>query len=65
MKPLNISPLIKKYGSAYVAKNRRTGRVIAHAKTLDVLFEKTKRKQDLVISWIPKSGARYVFKISF
>jgi hypothetical protein len=65
MKPINISSLIKKYGAGYVAKNKKTGRIIAHAKRLDLLFAKTKRKNNLVISWIPQKNARYVFKISF
>lgn len=64
MKPINISSLIKKYGPGYVAKNRKTGRVVAHAKRLDLLFKKTKKRTDFVVSWIPKSGARYVFRIS-
>jgi len=64
MKPINISSLIKKYGPGYVAKSRRTGRVVAHAKRLDLLFKKTKKRADVVISWVPKSGARYVFRIS-
>lgn len=64
MEPINISSLIKKYGPGYIAKNKKTGRVIAHSKRLDFLFEKTKDKTDVVISWVPKKGARYVFKIS-
>ena len=64
MKPINISSLIKQYGPGYVAKTKKTGRVVAHAKRLDVLFQKVKKKEDVVISWIPKRGARYVFRIS-
>lgn len=64
MKILNISSIIKKYGPGYVAKNRKTGRVVAHAKRLDVLFGKAKKRTDVVISWVPKKGARYVFRIS-
>jgi len=65
MKPINISSLIKKYGPGYIAKSKKTGKVIAHAKRLDFLFQKTEGKTDIVISWIPKKGARYVFQISF
>jgi len=65
MKPINISSLVKKYGPGYIAKNKKTGKVIAHAKRIDVLFKKTKDKTDIVISWIPRRGARYVFRISF
>ena len=64
MKPINISSLIKKYGSGYVAKSKKTGKVVAHAKRLDFLFKKIKGKSDIVISWIPKKNARYVFRIS-
>lgn len=63
MKPVNISTLIKKYGPGYVAKSRKTGKVVAHAKRLDVLFEKTKKRKELTISWVPKKGTRYVFRI--
>lgn len=65
MKPVNISSLVKKYGPGYVAKSKKTGRVIAHAKSLDVLFAKTKKRVDVTIGWIPKFGARYVFRFSF
>lgn len=64
MKPINISSLIKKYGPGYVAKNKRTGKVIAHAKRLDILFRKTRDKEDITISWIPKGNTKYVFRIS-
>ena len=64
MKPIDISSLIKKYGPGYVAKSRKTGRVIGHAKKLDVLFKKTGKRADVTISWIPKSNAKYVFRIS-
>ena len=61
MKPINISSLVKRYGPGYVAKTKKTGRVVAHAKRLDVLFRKVKKKEDVIISWVPKRGARYVF----
>lgn len=64
MKPINISSLIKKYGSSYVARNKKTGRVVANAKRLDILVKKIKKRTDLTISWIPRNNARYVFKIS-
>lgn len=65
MKPINISSLIKKYGPGYVAKNKKTGRVVAHAKRLDVLFKKTGKKSDVTIAWIPQGNTKYVFRISF
>ena len=65
MKPINISALIKKYGPGYVAKSKKTGRVIAHATRLDVLFKKTGKKSDVTISWLPKGDAKYVFRVSF
>jgi len=64
MKPTDISELIKKYGSGYVAKNRKTGQIVAHAKRLDVLFKKTGKKADITISWIPQKNSKYVFRIS-
>ncbi|MEK9143003.1 MAG: hypothetical protein AAB481_00010 [Patescibacteria group bacterium] len=64
MKPINISSLIKKYGPGYVAKNKKTGRVVAHAKRLDVLFEKTRKKTDITIAWIPQGNTKYVFRVS-
>jgi hypothetical protein len=64
MKPVNISSLVKKYSASYIAKNKKTGKVVAHSKRLDLLFKKTKEHSDVVISWVPKKGARYVFRIS-
>ena len=65
MEPINISKLIKKYGPGYVAKSRKTGQVLAHAKRIDLLFKKTGKKSNIIISWVPKSDAKYVFRISF
>jgi len=65
MRPINITSLVKKYGPGYIAKNKKSGKVVAYAKRLDFLFKKTKGKTDLIISWIPKKGARYVFQVSF
>ena len=64
MKPINISSLIKKYGPGYVAKQQKTGRVVAHDRRIDTLLKKTGKRTDVIISWIPKPGARYVFRIS-
>lgn len=64
MKPVNISALIKKYGPGYVATNKKTGKVVAHAKRVDFLLKKTKNQTNIVISWIPKQNTRYVFQIS-
>lgn len=65
MKPIDMTSLIKKYGPGYLAKHPKTGRVVAHAKRLDLLFKKTGKNNKLIISWIPKAGSRYVFHISF
>ena len=62
--PVNITNIIKKYGPGYVAKTKKSGRVVAHARTLDVLFDKTKDREDLTIAWVPKEGGRYVFGVS-
>lgn len=65
MKSLNITDLVKKYGPGYIAKNKKTGKVVAHSKHIDILFNKTKNRSNIVISWVPKKNARYVFRISF
>jgi hypothetical protein len=64
MQPVNISALVKKYSASYVARNKKTGRVIAHSKRIDVLVKKIKKRLGVTISWIPRENARYVFKIS-
>lgn len=64
MKPINISSLIKKYGPGYVAKNKKTGRVVAHAKRLDILFKKTRKNTGITVSWIPQGNTKYVFRVS-
>ncbi len=64
MKPVNISALVKKYGASYVARNKKTGKVLAHSKRIDVLVKKMKEKLGVTISWIPRENARNVFKIS-
>lgn len=64
MKPININALIKKYGTKYVAKDAKSGKVVAHASRLDILLNETKDRLNTVISWVPKRGARYVFRIS-
>ncbi|HLC94096.1 MAG TPA: hypothetical protein VJH96_00835 [Patescibacteria group bacterium] len=63
MRPINISKIMEKYGPGYVAKSRKTGRIVAHAKRLDLLFKKTGKRTDVTISWVPKSNAKYVFRI--
>ncbi|MBI2327358.1 hypothetical protein HYU92_03465 [Candidatus Curtissbacteria bacterium] len=66
LKPINITPLTEKYGPGYVARDKKSGKVIAHASRVDILMKKIEgRQKELVISWIPKHGARYVFTISF
>lgn len=59
-KIIDITPLMKKYGPGYVAKDNKTGKVIAHAKRLDILFHMAKDK-DVTFSWVPDRKARYVF----
>ena len=61
MKSIDITSIIKKYGPGYIAKNKKTGKVVAHAKRIDILFNKTKNISNIVISWVPKKNARYVF----
>lgn len=65
-KRINYSKLSKKYGPGYVARIVDTTRVIAYHSKADKLLEKIKNRKEfkenkVVISWIPKYGARYVF----
>lgn len=65
-KLINITHLTKSYGPGYIAKDKKTGQVIAHASSVDTLMKKVnaKKEKNIIISWIPKHGARYVFNIS-
>jgi sulfur relay (sulfurtransferase) DsrC/TusE family protein len=65
MKPIDITPLIKKYGPGYIAKNKKTGKVVAHSKKINELFKKIEGKNEVIISWVPKPNTRYLFPISF
>lgn len=62
--PINITKLTEKYGPGYVATDKKTGRVVAHSSRVDVLMKKVKDKEKIVVSWVPKHGARYVFSFS-
>ena len=67
IKSINITTLTEKYGPGYIAKDKKSGRIVAHAKRVDTLMEKVKERKEekkVVISWIPKHGARYVFSLS-
>jgi len=67
IKSINITKLTEKYGPGYVAKDKKTGKVVAHASRVDVLMNKIKagkKEKKTVISWVPKHGAQYVFNIS-
>ncbi|MBI2465371.1 hypothetical protein HYV64_04480 [Candidatus Shapirobacteria bacterium] len=67
IRPINITPLTEKYGPGYIAKDKKSGKIIAHASRVDTLMKKvktTKEQKEVVISWIPKHGARYVFTLS-
>lgn len=59
MKPINITPIIKKYGPGFVAKHKKTGKIVAYDKEVDVLFKRVSKRDDVVISWIPEPGKRY------
>lgn len=61
--PINITHLTEEYGPGYIAKDKKTGKVVAHARRVDILMEKIKKEKrnEIVISWIPKHGARYLF----
>lgn len=69
-KSFNLTSLSRTYGESYVARIMGTNQIIAHAKNADEVMDKIKdteefKKKKIVISWIPKYGARYVFGISF
>lgn len=67
VKTINITALTEKYGPGYIAKDKKSGRILAHSSRVDTLMKKIKdekKEKEVVISWIPKHGARYVFNIS-
>lgn len=67
VKSINITALTEKYGPGYIAKDKKSGRIVAHASRVDTLMKKVKgekKEKEVIISWIPKHGARYVFNIS-
>lgn len=67
VRSINITPLTEKYGPGYIAKDKKAGKVLAFASRVDTLMQKVgskKPEREVVISWIPKHGARYVFRIS-
>ena len=67
VKSINITALTEKYGPGYIAKDKKSGRIIAHASRVDTLMKKVKggkKEKEVIISWIPKHGALYVFSIS-
>ncbi len=69
MKAINITRLAKKKGPGYAAKDKISGRVVLTARNLELLWNNIlrldkSRQERLVISWIPKYGAKYVFNIS-
>ena len=63
-KSINITALTEKYGPGYVAKDKNSGRIVAHASRVDTLMKKVGRKKKIVVSWVPKHGARYVQRLN-
>lgn len=68
-KTINLTHLAKEYGPGYVARIAHTTKILAHGSRADKLLEKIKDKKEfkenkVVISWVPKYGARYVFRVS-
>lgn len=63
MKPVDISPLVKKYGASYIARSKKSGKVVAHAKRIDILIKKTKKRSDVTISWVPRENVRYAWSV--
>lgn len=67
IKSNNITALTEKYGPGYIAKDKKSGRIVGHSSRVDALMKKVKagkKGKEVIISWIPKHGARYVFNIS-
>jgi len=65
VKSINITKLTEKYGPGYIAKDKKTGKVVAHASRVDVLMNKIKagkKEKETVISWVPKHGVQYCLK---
>lgn len=65
----NLTSLSRKFGESYVALDTKTNKVVAHARRADKLVEQIKdtkkfKEDKLIISWVPKYGAQYVFRIS-
>lgn len=68
-KVVDFTKISKEYGQCYVARLKGTNKIVAHAKTVNKLVDKIKDKKEfnqdkVVISWVPKYGARYLFRIS-
>ena len=68
-KTFNLTSLSQKLGECYVARIENSGKILAHAKNAKTLMEKVKnipefKRNKVVISWVPKYGARYVFGVS-
>ena len=65
IKTVNITALTEKYGPGYIAKDKKSGKIVAHSSRVDTLMKKIQGgKKEVVISWVPKHGALYVFNIS-
>lgn len=68
-KAFNLTALSKKFGEGYVARIDGTNRIVGYVPTADVLMKKIQYKKEfkenkVVISWIPKYNATYVFGVS-
>lgn len=66
VKSINITALTEKYGPGYIAKDKKSGRIVAHSSRVDTLMRMVKggkKEKEVVISWIPKHGAQYVFGV--
>ena len=69
-KVLDLTSLSRNLGECYVARIADSNKIIAHSKRADKLMESIKntdefKKNKVVISWIPKYGAKYIFEASF
>ncbi|MBI2611717.1 hypothetical protein HYW54_03155 [Candidatus Gottesmanbacteria bacterium] len=68
-RPVNFTAISKKYGPGYIARIEGKTKVLAAGKKVDILMKKIKnikefKENKVVISWVPKYGQKYAFRIS-
>lgn len=64
--PNDMTHIVKTYGPGFVAQSKESGRVVAHAKQFEVLWDKIKnresfKKDKLIIMQVPQYGIQSVY----